>query len=106
MQKQWFEFLQVSLIKHLTTAMSLIEEEAQTPQGRYIPLRRIECQVKKVIQALRESRPSHTCPYCNGRGCKVCGLTGLVPKILYDASPEELKNETKNLPSRSNKQNN
>ena len=83
--------MSLSPLKHLNTALSLIQDEAQTPQGRYIPLRRIESQVKKVIKALKESRPSHDCPYCNTRGCKVCGLTGRVPKILYDASPEELK---------------
>lgn len=98
--------MSLSPLKHLNTALAIIRDEATFPKGRYIPLRRIESQIKKVIQALRESRPSHTCPYCNGRGCKVCGLTGLVPKILYDASPEELKNETKSLPRRSNKQNN
>jgi len=81
----------MSPIKHLNTALSLIRDEAQTSEGRYIPLRRIESQVKKVIQALKESQPSHACPYCSGHGCKACGNTGRVPKILYEAAPQELK---------------
>ena len=69
---------------------SKLHEASETPAGRFIPTRRISSTVKKLDKALADSRGTHECPYCNGRGCKVCG-TGRVTKTLYDASPTELK---------------
>ena len=77
-----------SLIRQI---LDEVERESKTPHGVHLPVRRIVAQLNSVAKAIKESQPSHQCPYCNGRGCKACKNYGKVPKIIFDAAPAELK---------------
>ena len=60
----------------------------ERPEGRHIPLSRVETDLRNAGEAVKMSIPTRTCPVCNGSGCKLCHGTGWLPEHLYQASKE------------------
>ena len=76
------------LVKSLAVNIDEVHGEAA---GRHLPARRLKAAIKAIDKAIADSTPTEVCPYCNGRGCKACRQTGWVPKIVFNAAPQELK---------------
>ena len=55
---------------------------------------------KNIRTAFTNSRPTHVCPYCKGKGCKTCQNTGLLAKGKYNAAPQDLKDAMPQTPNR------
>jgi hypothetical protein len=84
-------------ITDLMTAVSRIKSnvtkgcENKDPLLTHLNLNQFQADCGNLHRALRFARPYALCPYCGGRGCKVC-KSGLVGETIYkNYTPEDLK---------------
>jgi uncharacterized ParB-like nuclease family protein len=65
--------------------------DAKDPLYTHVSVNQVMADCGNVYRALRFARPYALCPYCGGRGCKVC-KTGFVGETTFKHyTPEDLK---------------
>jgi hypothetical protein len=65
--------------------------DAKDPLYSHVSVNQLIADCGNVYRALRFAKPYALCPYCGGRGCKVC-KTGFVGETQYkNYTPEDLK---------------
>ena len=66
---------------------SILEEDG----GHWFDFDQFEASLKNAARILRMATPAADCPYCKGEGCDVCANLGWLPKGVYDALPDSMK---------------
>lgn len=66
---------------------SLHEEDG----GHWFDFDQFESSLKNAARIVRMATPAADCPYCKGEGCDTCANLGWLPKGVYDALPDSMK---------------
>ena len=54
-----------------------------------VPCSAVLTHLEQAAAALHAARPFAVCPFCQGHGCNLCGLRGLLGKFRWDHVPRE-----------------
>jgi len=59
--------------------------------GHWFDFDQFKTSLQNSARVLRMAMPAADCPYCKGAGCDTCAHLGWLPKGVYDALPDSMK---------------
>lgn len=80
--------IRTELQRTSTIAKTLLLEE---DGGHWFDFDQFESSLKNAARIVRMATPVADCPYCKGDGCDTCANLGWLPKGVYDALPDSMK---------------
>lgn len=84
------------LLRSVSSIKSTVIKAIEAGDTLFYPINKAEFQAEcgNLFRALKFAKPHAVCPYCRGKGCKVCKNNGWVGKVVYENyTPEDLKPE-------------
>jgi len=82
-----------ALLTQLSTIKGTVLKSIEDKDALYwhLNVTHFQSSITNARTALAQCLPYALCPYCKGRGCKVCGTHGVVCKFAYEAAPREMQ---------------